>query len=125
MSDDFASPQPFVVNIPPEDVARMRRLVADTRLPEESPIPGASWDYGVDLAWLRQMKDAWVNEFDWEEVQREMNAFNHFTVLIESVTVHFMHHKSEREGAIPIMLLHGWPGTFILQRHILCTSPVS
>ena len=96
----------------------MRRLIADTRLPEVSPIPGASWDYGVDLEWMKGLRDAWLNDFDWKEVEQEMNAFNHYTVVIESVTVHFMHHKSPRPDATPIILLHGWPGTCPLARLI-------
>ena len=111
MSDDFFSPKPFTVSIPDEDVQRMARLVRDTRLPASPPIPGASWDYGVDLAWLTQLRQAWIDDFDWKDVEREMNTYSQFTVLIESVTVHFVHVKSAREDATPILLLHGWPGT--------------
>ena len=88
----------------------MYRLVRDTRLPDEPPLPGASWDYGVDLDWLKKHRDAWADEFDWRAVEREMNAFDHYTVVIESVSVHFVHQRSPRPDATPILLLHGWPG---------------
>lgn len=88
----------------------MRRLVEDTRLPETPPIPGATWNYGVDLEWLRGLRDEWLNNFSWKEIEEEMNRFQHFKALIESVDVHFIHQTSERPDAIPLILLHGWPG---------------
>lgn len=88
----------------------MRRLISDTRLPDSSPVGGASWDYGVDLEWLKTMRNAWLNDFDWKLVEKEMNSIPQFTAVIESVSVHFMHQKSSRADAVPILFLHGWPG---------------
>lgn len=98
----------------------MRRLLMDTRLPAAPQIPGATWDYGVDLDWLRSMRDAWLNEYDWRAVEQRMNTFNHFKVTIEGIDLHYLHHKSEREGAIPIILTHGWPGLYV---SVHVTSP--
>ena len=112
LANDIAEPRPFQVNIPDEEVARMKRILADTRLPDQPPVPGASWDYGVDLDWLKGMRDTWLNDFDWKAVEREMNSFSQFTVAIESLTLHFVHQKSSRPDAIPIILFHGWPGMF-------------
>lgn len=111
MASTFAAPSPFRVDIPDDEVERMKRLIRDTRLPEPPPLPGASWDYGVDLDWLKNMREAWLNDFDWKTVEAEMNTFDHYTVPIESITLHFIHQKSPRDDAIPILLLHGWPGT--------------
>ena len=119
---DPSSPQSFKIDIPLEEVERMKQLIAHARLPDAPPIPGASWEYGVDLQWLREMKNAWLNEFDWKDVEREMNAFDHYTVHIESVKLHFIHQRSARADAIPLILFNGWPSTFIpisalLSRH--------
>ena len=111
MASTFAAPSPFRVDIPDDEVERMKRLIRDTRLPEQPPLPGASWDYGVDLDWLKNMREAWLNDFDWKTVEAEMNTFDHYTVPIESITLHLIHQKSPRDDAIPILLLHGWPGT--------------
>ena len=110
LNGDPSAPRPFQVNIPSEEVERMRRVIAETRLPDSPPLPGASWDYGVDLEWLRNMRDAWLNDFDWKSVERKINALPQFTVLIESVAVHFVHQTSTRADAVPLILLHGWPG---------------
>lgn len=92
----------------------MRRIIAETRLPDSAPLSGASWEYGVDLEWLKGMRDAWLNDFDWKSVEKEINSLPQFTVTIESVVVHFVHQKSSRPDAVPLILLHGWPGRLIL-----------
>ena len=110
-------PRPFRVEFAQEEVERMRHLLRESRLPTASQIPGATWDYGVDLDWLKSMRGAWLNEYDWHVVERHMNTLNHFKVTIEGIDLHYLHHQSEREDAIPILLVHGWPG---LSRR-LCT----
>ncbi|EKM57892.1 uncharacterized protein PHACADRAFT_139325 [Phanerochaete carnosa HHB-10118-sp] len=112
MENDPAIPRPFRINILVEEVERMKRLIADTRLPDRPAVDGMSWDYGVDLPWLKSLRDKWLFDFDWKVVEEKMNTFAHFTVPIEGVTVHFMHQKSTRADAIPLIMLHGWPGSF-------------
>ena len=62
---DVAAPVLFTVNMPAEKVERMKRLVADTRLPDRPPVPGASWDYGVDLDWLKLLRNSlrWLPDY--------------------------------------------------------------
>jgi len=122
---ELSTPRPFRVEFAPDDVGRIRRLLADTRLPATPPIPGATWDYGVDLHWLKSMRDAWLNEYDWRAVERRMNTLNHFKVTIEGIELHYLHHKSEREDAIPIILTHGWPGPHISVRFYLLLTTKS
>ena len=110
MEHDPAVPRPFRIDVPAEEVERMKRLIADTRLPDRPPVDGMSWDYGVDLDWLKSLRDKWLFDFDWNVVQEKMNAFSHFKVPIEGVSLHFIHQKSPRPDAIPLILLHGWPG---------------
>ncbi|KAK7689023.1 hypothetical protein QCA50_007714 [Cerrena zonata] len=109
---DPSQPTAFKVAIPDDEVARMVRLIGDTRLPDQPFVSEASWDYGVDLKWLKEMKDKWLNEFDWKEVERKMNEWEHFKVRIEGVDLHYIHVRSAREDAVPILLSHGWPGSF-------------
>lgn len=46
-----------------------------------------------------------------------MNSVPHFKVPVHdgenSLNVHFIGLFSEREDAIPVLLLHGWPGSFL------------
>jgi hypothetical protein len=66
--------EPFTVAIPDESLARLRRKLEDTRLPDADTLPGADgWELGMDLAWLVDMRAQWL-EFDWREVEREINS---------------------------------------------------
>lgn len=66
---------------------------------------------GPTYEWARNLYDAWL-DYDWYEVQDQMNSFPHYTTRIEGVKLHFVHARSEREDAIPLIMCHGWPGSF-------------
>ncbi|KAJ6480876.1 Alpha/Beta hydrolase protein [Mycena sanguinolenta] len=108
--DNPFSVTPFTVNLSAE-IPRLKALVENTRLPAKALYPVGS-DKGVELDILRQLQTEWVTTFDWETQQSEFNQFSHFTADIEGQTVHFVHEKSAELDAIPLILLHGWPGSF-------------
>ncbi|KAF7322080.1 Alpha beta-hydrolase [Mycena kentingensis (nom. inval.)] len=103
--------QPFKVDLSAR-FARLRRVVANTRLPDVELYPGNGQDKGVPLASLREWKDEWVGRYDWDEEQGKLNALDHFTATIEDLKIHFIHQKAKAKNAVPIILLHGWPGSF-------------
>ncbi|CAE6495508.1 unnamed protein product [Rhizoctonia solani] len=88
----------------------MKIQVQQTRLPKASVL--GSSDTGIGLSWLRDRQRDWIERFDWEKEQRDMNRFNHSTVDIGNMTVHFIHQRSPNPNAIPLLLTHGWPGSF-------------
>ncbi|KAH7338342.1 Alpha/Beta hydrolase protein [Rhizoctonia solani] len=108
--------RPFKINLSSESV-RMKALVKQTRLPENSVL--GSLGGGIRLSWLRDRQKDWIESFDWEKEQLEMNQFNHSTVDIGNMTVHFIHQRSSDPNAIPLLLTHGWPGSFY-EFHELC-----
>jgi microsomal epoxide hydrolase len=73
--------------------------------------------FGVSAKWLADAKEYWLNKFDWREKEAHINSFPHFMIGVEEegekLDIHFMALFSEREDAIPIVLLHGWPGSFL------------
>ncbi|KAJ7239609.1 Alpha/Beta hydrolase protein [Mycena haematopus] len=102
--------KPFTVNLTAE-IPHFKTLVENTRLPTKALYPVGP-DQGIELDVLRQLKTEWVTTFDWEKQQSEFNQFSHFTAVIEGQSVHFVHEKSTESDAIPVILLHGWPGSF-------------
>ncbi|KAH7260663.1 Alpha/Beta hydrolase protein [Fusarium redolens] len=102
--------KPFTINLSHE-VPHMMDLVERTRLPTNAEYldPKA----GIALETLVSLKNELVHNFDWENEQKELNKFHHYTAEIENLTVHFIHEKSHRSGAIPLILNHGWPGSFL------------
>ncbi|KAF7557718.1 hypothetical protein G7Z17_g432 [Cylindrodendrum hubeiense] len=102
--------RPFKVDIPDDEIERLQRKLRDTRLPGREIVPGAGKNYGPEYQWAANLYDAWNNDYDWKEVQEEINAFPHFIADIEDLNIHFLHARAERSDAIPLLLVHGWPG---------------
>ncbi|KAJ7124413.1 Alpha/Beta hydrolase protein [Mycena epipterygia] len=103
--------KPFTIDLSSE-IPRLKALVNNTRLPTKALYPSAGQDKGIELDFLDELRTDWLQNFDWETQQAELNAFSHYTAVIEGQTVHFIHEKSTNPNAIPVILLHGWPGSF-------------
>ncbi|KAJ6505205.1 Alpha/Beta hydrolase protein [Mycena sanguinolenta] len=103
--------KPFKISLT-DEAARMKALVTNTRLPAQPLYPDVSVGKGIELDSLRELQSEWVGSFDWESREAELNQFDHYTAEIDGQTVHFIHEKSTEPDAIPLILLHGWPGSF-------------
>ncbi|EJD35304.1 alpha/beta-hydrolase, partial [Auricularia subglabra TFB-10046 SS5] len=110
----MTTPRKFEVSFDRQHVARMMQLVESSTLPDAPPFPEATWEEGIELPWLKQVKDKWIREFAIDEFERKLNRWPQYITRLEDedVDLHFVHAKSARQDAIPLMLLHGWPGTF-------------
>jgi pimeloyl-ACP methyl ester carboxylesterase len=93
--------------------------VETARIPPGLELPEAdAWSYGVPPSTIQQLKDYWVSKYDWGAVEARINGrFKMFTLLIEesgeTMKIHFVHHRSEREGAVSLLFQHGWPENFL------------
>ncbi|KAJ6507189.1 epoxide hydrolase N terminus-domain-containing protein [Mycena vitilis] len=95
------------------EIPRLKTLVHAARLPSQALYPSFGSEKGVELDVLSELRTEWLTKYDWEAQQAELNQFNHFTAVIEEVKIHFVHEKSTDPDAIPVILLHGWPGNFL------------
>ncbi|KAK6432046.1 hypothetical protein LTR95_011789 [Oleoguttula sp. CCFEE 5521] len=103
--------RPFRID-PSVGLSHMYNLLRQSHLPKEEEYPGVADTAGIDLDVLRGLQDQWLGKFDWKWEEAEMNSFKHFTTEIEGLTVHFIHELSSDPDAIPVILNHGWPGSF-------------
>ncbi|KAG8709305.1 hypothetical protein FRC09_000742 [Ceratobasidium sp. 395] len=110
MPAEFGQPKPFKVEVPEEEVQRLRTLLKAQRLPEKPILPGATFKMGAELSWMKKEKQHLI-DFDWRAVEKTLNSFDQYLVEIEGATIHFVHQKSTHKNAIPILLLHGWGST--------------
>ncbi|KAJ7795701.1 Alpha/Beta hydrolase protein [Mycena olivaceomarginata] len=101
---------PFRIDLV-KGLPHLEALVKNTNLPSEPLYPGAGEDFGVQLDFLRDLKTQWVEGYDWAEQEAELNQLAQYTTTIGKQTVHFVHEKSDDEDAIPLLLIHGWPGS--------------
>ncbi|KAJ7356708.1 Alpha/Beta hydrolase protein [Mycena albidolilacea] len=103
--------QPFRVNLAHE-VPHMKALIQNTRLPGTTLYPAADIEFGIRLDFLRDLQMKWLNDFDWTKQEAALNKVPHFTAKIEGLTVHFVHARSKEPDRIPLLMMHGWPGSF-------------
>ena len=102
---------PFTIDIGEDDLADLRNRLRNTRWPDQ--LPDTGWDYGCDLAWLKELAAWWADGFDWPSQQARLNRFNHLTTTIDSQRIHFIHQRSPHDHALPLLLSHGWPGSVV------------
>lgn len=101
---------PFKIHVPDEVLADLKDRLARTRLPDE--IGGSGWDYGTNLAYLKELVAYWKDKYDWREQERRLNQFDHFKTNIDGLDIHFIHQRSKQPNALPLVLNHGWPSSF-------------
>ncbi len=103
-------PEPFRIAVAEEILDDLRDRIGRTRWPDE--VPGAGWDYGTNLEFLRELLDYWSDGFDWRARQEELNRLPHYRTRLDGLGIHFVHARSKEPRALPILLTHGWPSTF-------------
>ncbi|MFD4427805.1 epoxide hydrolase family protein [Nocardia sp. NPDC058497] len=102
---------PFRIDVPQ---ARLDDLAARLRgalYPDE--LPGVGDSYGVPADRVRSLAQYWLEQFDWRALESELNAYPQFTTEIEGEDIHFLHIRSSRPDATPVILTHGWPGSIL------------
>lgn len=102
--------QPFKIEISDKDIDYLNLRLANTRW--AAPIIQSGWEKGVPVDYLKHVADYWLNNFDWKKQEAELNQYPQFITEIEGQNIHYLHIKSPRANAIPLMLIHGWPGSF-------------
>lgn len=105
----MTKPAPFMLRIPDADIADLRDRLARTRFPDSAP--GEAWAYGTDVAYLRHLVDYWRGEFDWRAEEAALNVFPQFRTSVDGIDLHYLHVPSVGENPMPLLLLHGWPGS--------------
>jgi pimeloyl-ACP methyl ester carboxylesterase len=92
---------------------RLRR----TRWPDE--ISGSNWMYGFDRACLQEICRYWLDTFDWKAQLERLSGVHHFRFRTTAGDIHFIHERGKGPAPIPLVLTHGWPGSFVEMLHIL------
>ena len=101
--------RPFNVRVSEEILDDLDDRLRRARLPDQ--IPGTDWSYGTDGAYLSELIDYWRTEFDWRAQEQILNELDQFTTVIDGLDLHFIHQRSSNPDAVPLLLIHGWPGS--------------
>ncbi|HEX6337142.1 MAG TPA: epoxide hydrolase [Jiangellaceae bacterium] len=103
--------RPYRIDIAQADLDDLDRRLATTRWPSE--LPGAGWERGVPLGYLKELADYWRTSYDWRKHEAALNELPQFTTEIDGQNIHFVHVRSADPNATPLLLVHGWPGSFM------------
>lgn len=100
--------QPFHISIPEGTLADLRHRLDTIRWPL-----GVTDSGGIPLAEVRALVDYWRSSFNWAIQEQEINRFPHFMAQVGGEQIHLIHLRSPNLKATPLLLLHGWPGSFV------------
>jgi len=103
--------RPFRFHAADEALMDLRRRIATTRWPEKEPV--SDFSQGVQLATMQKLSRYWATEYDWRRFESRLNAFPQFVTEIDGLDIHFIHVRSQHEGAMPLIVTHGWPGSIV------------
>ena len=78
-----------------------------------------NWDLGVNKFILKDLCDYWISNYDWKLAESELNNFNHYTEVVDDLKIHFVYEKGMSQNSIPLLVSHGWPGSFLEFKKIL------
>jgi pimeloyl-ACP methyl ester carboxylesterase len=109
--------RPFRVNIPEEELVDLRRRIEATRFPEKETVEDQS--QGPQLATMEALAKYWATGYDWRKCEAKLKALPNYVTEIDGLDIHFIQVRSKHEGALPIIITHGWPGSVIEQLKLI------
>lgn len=103
--------RPFRIAVPDDDLANLRARIAGTRWPDE--INDADWSYGALATWLEPVLTYWAGDFDWRAQEAAINTLPQYKAEIDGLDIHFLHLRGQGPAPMPLLISHGWPGSFV------------
>jgi epoxide hydrolase len=102
---------PFSIEIPDQELEVLQAKLSLTRLPEAETV--SDWEQGIPLSYVSELIDYWRSDYDWRRCEAELNRWPQFHAEIDGLAIHFLHIKSPRADARPLIMTHGWPGSIL------------
>ena len=102
--------EPFQIAVPEADLIDLRRRLSAARWPSRETV--LDWSQGVPLGVLHELCEHWQTAYDWRATERRLNRLPHYRAAIDGLPVHFIHLPSPVVDTVPVIMTHGWPGSF-------------
>ena len=103
--------EPFELAIPSAELEDLHRRLSTTRWPDREAV--SDWSQGMPLEVARELVRYWKDDYDWRRTEQRWNRMPQFRTTIDGLPIHFLHLRSPRADAVPMILTHGWPGSFL------------
>lgn len=101
----------FTARIPQDILEELKQKISITRWPDETT--ENNWQYGASLPYMKALADYWLHRFDWRKIESQINAYPNFMAAIDGHQIHFLHIKGKGSPTFPLIVTHGWPGSFL------------
>lgn len=101
---------PFRMAIEDQVLHDLNDRLTRTRWPDQ--IAGTEWDYGVPVVYMKELVEYWRTKYNWREQEKRLNTLDQFVTRIDGLDIHFVHVRSKVKSAVPLVIVHGWPGSF-------------
>jgi hypothetical protein len=108
---DSTAIRPFHIKTSNQALIDLRKRIAATRFPERETVADAT--QGLQLATVRKLAQYWSTEYDWRKCEAKLNALPNFITEIDGLDIHFIHLRSPHANALPLIMTHGWLGSFL------------
>ena len=119
------TPMPYRIDVPDSTLDDLRQRLARTRWPEA--LPWEPWSNGADLAYVRELCEYWRTAYDWRAQEAALNAYPQFMSTVDGVDIHYWHARGAGPSPMPLVLVHGWPGSIVEFHHLIAplTDPAA
>ena len=107
----------FNVNFTEKEISPIYQKIKD--YPWNSIPDLEGWEHGTNKTYLKELCDYWINEFDWQKHEVEINKFQNFISNVDGTDIHFIKEKGTSPNSKPLLLMHGWPGSVVEFLHII------
>jgi pimeloyl-ACP methyl ester carboxylesterase len=103
--------RPFKIAIPQKELKDLQDRIKRTRWPDE--ISGQGWKRGMPLEYTKKLAEYWSTKYDWRAQEAILNKYPQFVTEIDGQKIHFLHVRSSEPNAVPLLLCHGYPSSFV------------
>lgn len=107
----------FKINIPDESIDDLARRLRATRWP--AAMDAGNWDDGASLTFMRRLVEHWSNRFDWRAQEARLNRLPQYVGTVDGQDLHFIHQPGNGPSPMPLVLTHGWPGSFTEMERVI------
>ncbi|HEV2988059.1 MAG TPA: epoxide hydrolase [Candidatus Angelobacter sp.] len=101
----------FTINVSDAALADLNRRLDATRWPDE--LENVGWEMGSSLGTMKSVADYWRNSYDWRQQEAMLNRLPQYRVALDGFHIHFVHARSKAPKPLPLIITHGWPGSFM------------
>ncbi len=115
----------FTIDISDPVLADLSRRLEASRWPDQ--IESDGWATGTNLSYMKSLAAYWLHEYDWRRQERALNALPNYRIALDGLRIHFLHQRGKGPKPLPLIITHGWPGSFaeMVKLLPLLTDPAS